>query len=156
MPIRVDKHLLEKSGRPAGIATALFTLRSMELWKRDVDDYDRAMILIAVVVITAERLLRTELDPDDRPLGKAIDPAKLRKCNISSIAHATGLNRETTRRKVNELIEHGWLTRLEDGTVGFRPGLVQEAQTRDVISAQVSEIATVANQLLKIGVLAET
>ena len=46
----------------------------------------------------------------------------LGKVNISSIAHATGLNRETARRKINDLVEQDLLTQFEDGSVGFRPG----------------------------------
>ncbi len=151
--IRVDDQRLEENSRPAAIALALFTLRLMERWKQDVDDYDCAMILIAVVVISAERLLKTGVEPEYRPLPQPIDPALLRKCNISSIAHATGINRETARRKVNELIRRDFLIRLDDGTIGFRQGLLQEARTLDVVARQATEVATVAGQLLELGVL---
>lgn len=156
MPIRLDDQQLELNSRPAAIAIALFTLGLMERWKKDVDDYDCAMILIAVVVISAERLLKTELAPEDRRLTKPIDPGKLRKCNVASIAHATGLNRETARRKVNTLIGMGFLVRTADGVIAFRQGFLQEPNTLDVVRRQLADTAALANQLITLGVFART
>ena len=155
MPLHVDEAQFEKNGRLAGIAIALFTMRAMEKWRANLSDYDCVMIMIAVIAITSEPLMRTGLDSEYRTLRKPIDPKLVRKANISSIAHATGLNRETTRRKVNDLIDQGLLTRFEDGSVGFRPGLVQEERIRSQIRGQLGEIAAVSNQLLKMGVLVE-
>ena len=155
MPIRVDEAELEAKGRPAAITLALYTLRAMEAWRRHVHSYDCAMIMIAVIAITAERLLRTEMEPDQARLDRPIDPALLQKCNIASIAHATGLNRESTRRKVNDLIRRGQLARLDDGTILFPEGLTQQAAVRDLIRRQVIDFAATTNRLLKIGVLAE-
>ena len=153
MPLQVDETQFEENGRLAGIAIASFTMRAMEKWRMNLSDYDCVMIMIAVIAITSEPLLKTGLDPEYRTLKKPIDPKLVRKANISSIAHATGLNRETTRRKVNSLIEDGLLMRLEDGSVGFRAGLVQEDRIRDQVRGQLGEIAAIANQLQKIGVL---
>ena len=155
MPVRVDEEQFDASGRLAGIAIALFTMRAMERWRANLTDYDCVMIMVSVIAISSERLLRTELDPKYRRLEEPIDPALTAKVNISSIAHATGLNRETTRRKVNDLIEQGLLTRFEDGSVGFQPGLVQTERIRSQIRGQLGEIAAVANQLIKMGVLEE-
>ncbi|MGZ8359578.1 MAG: hypothetical protein ACXWUX_03570, partial [Allosphingosinicella sp.] len=107
-----------------------------------------------VIAITAERLLRIEMEPEYGRLSKAIDLNLLQKCNIASIAHATGLNRETARRKVNDLIRRGLLARLDDGTIFFREGLTQEAAVSDLVRRQLNEIATVTNRLMKVGVLA--
>ena len=153
MVIQVNERKLEEKGRPAAIALALYTLRAMEMWKRYVPDYDCAMIMIAVIAITAERLLRCQLDPEYGPLDKAIDLGMLQKCNVASIAHATGLNRETTRRKVNDLIERGRLTRLDDGTIFFREGLTQEPVVRDLVRRQMTEIGAACERLVRLGVL---
>ncbi|MGZ8346437.1 MAG: hypothetical protein ACXWUP_04910 [Allosphingosinicella sp.] len=154
MPVRVDESELERSGRPAAIALALYTLRAMEGWKRFVPDYDCSMIMVAVIALTPARLLRIEMEPEYGRLSKAIDLNLLQKCNIASIAHATGLNRETARRKVNDLIRRGLLARLDDGTIFFREGLTQEAAVSDLVRRQLNEIATVTNRLMKVGVLA--
>ena len=155
MSIRVDEAQFEEKGRLAGIAIAAYTLRAMERWRANLTDYDCVMIMISVIGISAERLLRTGLPAEYRTLDSAIDPALLSKVNISSIAHATGLNRETTRRKVNDLVAQDLLTRFEDGSVGFRAGLVQDERTRSQMRGQLGEIAAIANQLMKMGVLAD-
>ena len=49
----------------------------------------------------------------------------------------------------------GLLIRSAGGGVGFRPGLVQEDRVREQIQGQLREIAAIANQLLRLGVLAE-
>jgi hypothetical protein len=155
MPVRVDEERMEGKGRPATIALALYTLRAMDGWRRRVPSYDCAMIMLAVVAITAERLLRIELEPEQERLDRPIDLGLLQKCNVASIAHATGLNRESTRRKVNDLIERGLLTRLEDGTIFFREGVMQQPAVAEVIRRQLIDIAATVNRLLKIGVLVE-
>ena len=155
MSMRIDETAFEENGRLAGIAIAAYTMRAMERWRANLTDYDCVMIMVAVMAISAERLLRADLPAKLRRLDTPIDPQQLSKVNISSIAHATGLNRETTRRKVNDLVEQGLLTRFEHGSVGFREGLVQEDRIRTQIRGQLGEIAAVANQLIKMGVLVE-
>jgi hypothetical protein len=155
MPLRVDEAKFEESGRVAGIAIAAYTMRAMEKWRANLTDYDCVMIMVSVIAISAERLLRAGIPEKYRSLDAPIDPAMLSKVNISSIAHATGLNRETTRRKVNDLIEQELLTRFEDGSVGFRPGLVQEERIRSQVRGQLGDIAAIVNMLVKMGVLTE-
>jgi hypothetical protein len=155
MGIRIDERQMSRSDRPAGIALAMHMLRAMEYWRRDIPDCDCAMIMIAVIAITGERLLRAGLSTEAGSLDRPIDPAMLGRCNVSSIAHATGLNRETARRKVNDLISRGLLVRGEGGGIGLSPHPEQEAELRALIQRQVSELAGIANQLVKIGVLVE-
>lgn len=155
MPIRIDEAQFDEKGRLAGIAVAAYTLRAMEKWRARLTDYDCVMIMIAVIAITAGRLLRTDVAPEYRRLDQPMERPMLARCNISSIAHATGLNRETTRRKVNDLIEQELLTRDADGSVRFRTGLVQEDRIRDQLRGQLGEIAALANQLIRLGVLVE-
>ena len=155
MPVRIDEARLQERGRVAGVAIAEYTMRAMERWRRNLVDYDCAMLMVAVIAISAGRLLRTGFPSPYPSLAAPIDPALLAKVNIASLAHATGLNRETARRRVNDLVAQGLLTRLADGGVGFRPGLVQEDRVRDEIQGQLREIAAVANQLLQLGVFAE-
>ena len=155
MPVRVDDARFEEYSRVAGVSLATYTMRALERWRANLTDYDCVAIMIAVIAISSDRLLRTGFPPEYRKLSSKMDPVLLSKVNISSIAHATGLNRETARRKVNDLIEQELLTRLEDGSIGFRQGLVQEERIRSQIRGQLSEIATVASQLLRMGVLVE-
>ena len=154
--LTVDDNAFDKASRPTAIALSIFSMRCMEHWKHDVDDYDRAMILVAVVAISAERLLRAEFQPLERQLDRPISSERLAKCNISSIAAATGINRETTRRKVASLIEQGLLLRAEDGSIGFTPGTIQKASTLQLVRRQLDGIVRVANDLIRLGVVIES
>ena len=155
MPVRVDEAKFEECGRVAGIAIAAYTMRAMERWRQNLTDYDCVMIMVSVIAISSERLLRTGMPHEFRTLSRPIDTALLSKVNISSIAHATGLNRETARRKINDLIEQGLLARGSDGNISFAPGLVQGEVIRAQIRGQLGDIAAVANQLIRMGVLDE-
>ena len=153
MPVRVDEEKFEECGRVAGAAIAAYTMRAMEKWRRTLTDYDCVMIMISVIAIGTARLARGEFPPAYRSLAVPIDPALLGKVNIAGIAHATGLNRETARRKVNDLIEQGMLVRHADGGIGLSPGLMQEQRVREQVRGQLGEIAAVAEQLGRIGVI---
>ena len=135
------------------IALTLFTLRSMEHWKEWRGDFDRAMILVAVVAIKSERLLRTEIEPEARSLSLPIERDRLARCNISSLASATGLNRETARRKVNSLVEQGLLIRLDDGDIDLSPGFGQEERAQRLVRRQLDGVVRLANDLARMGVI---
>ena len=153
MAIVVDETQAAAKSRLAAIRLTMLTLRTMDNWRLHVADYDSAMILVAVVAITSERLTRTQLEAELQNLDQALPAEKLGKCNISSIAAGTGLNRETTRRKVNELVKADLLVRSEDGSIGFRPGLLQEPATLDLVRRQLEGIARAANDLVRDGIL---
>jgi hypothetical protein len=153
MSLIVDEEAARGASRVTAIALALFTMRCMEHWKHDVDDYDGAMILVAIVAITSERLLRTELYPEEKELARAITPERLAKCNVSSIASATGINRETTRRKVNALVDRGLLVKAADGSIGFTPGILQQGTTLALVRRQLDGVVRLANELIRMGVL---
>lgn len=90
-----------------GIRLAMLTLRMRDNWIKLFGDHQTALIALAVVVIMSERLMRSELDPELETLTVPMPTANLAKCNLNSIAAATGLNRETTRRKVDQLVRRG-------------------------------------------------
>jgi hypothetical protein len=153
MPLVIDEAQAGAQSRMTAIRMTLLTLRCMENWKLGVDDYDSAMILVAVVAITAERLTRADLELELRDLGQPIPPERLARCNVSSIAAATGLNRETARRKVGELVSKGLLVRSPRGAISFPPGLLQQESTRDLVRRQLDGVVRFANELLRDGVL---
>jgi DNA-binding IclR family transcriptional regulator len=111
------------------------------------------MILVAVAAITAERLLRADHSESHAAVNEPLPPGLMAKCNVSSIASATGLNRETTRRKVDTLIDKGLLVRLDNGTITFAPGVVQEQSTQELVRRQLEDVIRTANDLVRDGVL---
>lgn len=153
MQLTIDNEATEANSRLTAIRLALLTSRAMENWRRDVGDNDRAMILLAVVAITGERLTRTELPQDLCSVATALPPGYAANCNISSIAAATGLNRETTRRKVGELVERGYLCRCPAGDICYPPERQQDPDTLEFLRKQIEAVARFANEAIRDGVL---
>ncbi len=52
----------------------------------------------------------------------------LRPCNALSISDATGIPRETVRRKVNALIQRGWVSQNQRGHLYLTPSVAQHYQ----------------------------
>jgi hypothetical protein len=154
MPLIVDEARADANSRLTGIRLTMLTLRCMENWRQDVDDCEKALILVAVIAISGERFTRGEdLEEELKSLRTIFPQDRLPKCNISSIAAATGLNRETARRKVNELIEAGYLVRSAGGMISFASGILQRASTIDLVRKQLDAVARTANELMRDGVL---
>jgi len=153
MQLIIDNAASEANSRLTAIRLALLTSRSMENWREGVGDNDSAMILLAVVAICGERLTRTELPEALRTVATPLPPGFAAECNVSSIAAATGLNRETTRRKVNALLESGFLTRSDEGEISFPIERQQDPATLDFIKKQLEAVVRFANDAIRDGVL---
>lgn len=125
----------------------------MELWRRGTRDSDTAMILVAVAAITAERFTRAGLTDDQKSLAKAVPLDRLAPCNVSSIASATGLNRETARRRVNALVKAGALNRLEGGEIVYPVGRMQDPSTALLVRKLLEAVLRFTNESMKDGVI---
>ena len=73
--------------------------------------------------------------------------------NVSSIAAATGLNRETARRKVQTLLSGGQLIADDKGSLRLSPEYTREVQTAEMMSSQLLTLVQTANGLLKDNIL---
>lgn len=153
MHLIVDPEATEANSRLTGIRLALLTSRCMENWRRGIGDGDKAMILLAVVAITGERLTRIELDDELKMLGRPLPDDLRGECNISSIAAATGLNRETTRRKVNALVETGYLIRSEQGEIAFSSSVSGSENMLKLMRKQLEAVTRFVNEALREGVV---
>lgn len=136
--------------RLVGIRLAVLTLRLRENWQRLFGDKHSMLIGLAIVAIVSERLLRTELDPEYESLDRPMPLSELSTCNINSIAIATGLNRETARRKINALVESGMLVK-DGGAISLAPGFTQQTLAHEVVQAQLDEIRRAVNDLIRVG-----
>jgi hypothetical protein len=153
MQLTIDNDALEANSRLTAIRLALLTSRSMENWREGVGDNASAMILLAVIAISGERLTRTELPEALRSVATALPPGLRAECNVSSIAAATGLNRETTRRKVNVLVESGHLDRSPEGEICFPIERQQDPAILDFVRRQLEAVVRFANEAVRDGVL---
>jgi hypothetical protein len=154
VPVFVDEARASANSRITAIRLTLLTLRCMEKWRLNVKDYDSAMILVAVVAVTAERLTRAELEEELKSIDRPMPSEQLAACNVSSLAAATGLNRETTRRKVNALVESGFLAKSDQGVIGFAPGHLQKDYIQDLIRSQLDSLVKTINDLARDGTVA--
>lgn len=149
-------HAQQRAGgesRLAGIQMAILTLRCMEHYREVAGDHHSALVLLAVVAISSERLTRGELAEKWRSLDAPISPEQLGTCNISSIAVATGFNRETTRRYVNRLVERGILQRGPEGTIQFTAGYVQGDDIAQLLQLQLDTLGRSVTEFLRIGAM---
>lgn len=159
MPLIVDNEAVGAKSRLVHMALLNLNLRFMENWRSaqigaagSSLDYESLMILMAIIVISAEKVLRTELEPDLQTLARQLPKSSVGKVNLSSIAAATAINRETVRRKVNSLQKAGWVTRDKEG-VRTVHGVIPYDVIRSIIGSQLDALTRMVNQLTKIGVL---
>jgi|SRR6478672_323129 len=159
MVISVERKAVKEKSRLAHVSLLDLNLRLMENWRtvqisimNTVLDYETTMILMAIIVISAEKLLRTELDPTLHSLAQRLPHDLVGRVNFSSIAAATAINRETVRRKVNDLQDAGLVERDMHG-LRIAHGKIQADLVQEIIEAQLDAIARAVNQLLKFGVL---
>lgn len=140
------------------VATRLtsLTLRSMENWSRVATGYDEAMIVVAVAAISTERLTRSKLTDAEMNLENALPRERYARCTVQAIAQATGLNRETARRKVAALVERGLLEKAASGSIMFRQGFQQEQFVSDLVATQLEVFRRTADALVRDGVLVVT
>lgn len=159
MVISVDDEEVGAKSRLVHISLLNLNLRFMENWRsaqiaadRSVLDYESLMILMAIIVIGAERVLRSELEPELQTLERRLPQDRVGKVNFSSIAAATAINRETVRRKVNNLQEAGWVTRDKEG-IRTVQGVIPYEDIRNILGAQLDAFTRTVNQLAKFGVI---
>ena len=159
MALSVDKDVAEAKSRLVHVALLNLNLRFMENWRSaqvhsegSVLDYESLMILMAIIVISAEKVLRAELEPNLQTLAQQLPSSRFGKVNLSSIAAATAVNRETVRRKVNNLQDAGWVVRDKEG-IRTVPGVISYEDLRNVIGAQLDALTRAVNQLSRLGVL---
>ena len=159
MTLKIKRSAAEAKSRLVHISLLSLNLRLMENWRAvqiamagKVLDYESTMIIMAIIVISAERLLRSELELDLQTLEKRLPEAQMSRVNLSSIAAATAINRETVRRKVNELQTSGLVVRSKEG-IRMAHGLITYDVLREVITSQLEAITQTANQLARLGVL---
>jgi hypothetical protein len=116
-------------------------------------DIDLAIIAGAAGLVAAESVLR---DPAMRRRYASMDNVlgdQQRGCNALSIAEATGLPRETVRRKMNRLVDMGILARRGVGDYIWKPGVLQSAPYRKLLDEIYNETLRLMNECLDEGIV---
>lgn len=160
MSLLVNSEAAATKGRVALIHLLDLNLRLMEAWRRAqirlfgaALDCETTMILMAIVAIGAEKLVRTGDLVEFENLSVPMDFRLLRRCNLSSIAATTGLNREMVRRRVGKLEKQAIIVREPDGGVRIADGILQEPEIRESVQSQLLSIAATVDRLRRAGLL---
>jgi predicted transcriptional regulator len=149
--LATDTETADARSRLIGIRLAALTLRLRGSWTELFGSSDTAAIALAIVAISAERMLRDKLEPELQTLATPMPSAAFGACNISAIAKATGLNRETARRKVDELVRSGLIIRT-GSSITLAPGYTQQPAVIDMVKLQLEVLRMATNELIREGV----
>jgi DNA-binding Lrp family transcriptional regulator len=151
MALLVDEQLLQENSRLTAVRLSIVILRALETLREIVANSDKDLIILAVAAILGERYTRggEVLEEEYRDLRNPFPQDRLPACNISSIAAATGFNRETARRKVNQLIDDGILVRTDKSMIRFRPGFAQQPLISSILLRQVEASVRFMNDLVR-------
>jgi predicted transcriptional regulator len=148
--LKLNPDAAESKLRLVGLQLALSGLRIGEEYRRTIaPDLDSVVVVLAVTAIALERPLRAQADITLYDMKKAIAINEVTRCNVASIAAATGLNRETARRKVNNLVKRGLLRKLEGGAIVFDDEVRLNPALTEMLCRQVNEVARLTNILLQ-------
>ena len=153
MQIVVDEAQAAENSRLTAIRLAMLMSRCLQIWSGGQRDPETVLIIIAVIAITSEKFTRSGLDPSVRALETYLPLEELQGCNVASISAATGLNRETTRRRVADLLSSGLLIRTPSGDLALPPERVQEPAALELVRKQIDAVVRFTNDLLRDGVL---
>jgi hypothetical protein len=163
MPLRVSPTAKATKSRVALIHLLNLNLRLMEAWRSAQTnlfgaalDCESTMILMAIVAIGAEKPFRTGDLKQFEDLSVPMDFRLLGKCNLSSIAATTGLNREMVRRRIGKLEKNGLVVREPEGGVRMADGILQQPEVRESVNTQLQSIAATVDRLQKSGLLHDT
>ena len=146
--------------RTAVITLCVLTLRLMENWRavvqevsNDPSDVDSALIVMAVVAIGAEKFTRGDLEAELHSLEEAMPQGRLNRCNLRSIAAATGIHRETVRRKVLRLQQLGILDNDPIDGIRVPSTFAARGEVRKIVEAQVEAVMRATSLLRSAAVL---
>lgn len=153
--IRDDAGFIRKKSRPISIVLSMLTLRLIENWQTllksyehaEIDDLDCTLIVLSVVAIGAEKFTRRGLEQHYLDLGNALPAGHLSPCNLSSIASATGIHRETVRRKVRSLVAAGILEKERDDGIRVTPAFAARPTVLKCIRSQIEAISRAVKHL---------
>lgn len=160
--VEMDASAVDQNSRLALVIINAFTMRQMELWREAaaavlgrVPHAEDVLIVGAIQSIGGEKLLRETLEPTFRDLSTDLPYERLTTCNLASIAAATGINRETVRRRSNRMVEEGLLIKA-DGSFHVAESVLRLPVVREVIHKHLASMQMTLHRLRRLGVIAES
>jgi hypothetical protein len=133
----------------------MFTLvQRIDRLRREVyaGDLDLASISEAIALQAVEARMRDpEFRDAYRSVSKMVGIEGQRAANALSISQATGIPRETTRRKIKKLIELGALVEVRRGEYVMKPGFLQQDLVVSRLTQALVDTTSFINQSLDQG-----
>lgn len=130
--------------KPVALLLARHEIRNLRRW---FEEFDRDILLpILLGEIALHNIGVLENGGNCIPSGgRWSATCVLRPCNAYSIAAATGLPRETVRRKIARLIEMGWIDRRDNGHLYVTQGALAHFGAM-LTSRQLGEVIETADR----------
>lgn len=153
--VRVIRPAATDNSRLFAIAFIRFFMRccrrKMELFEGDLE---LALIAEAVAISSVDALLREPTFKDEfRSLSAVVGADRQRGVNGLSVAEATGLPRETVRRKLRRLIELGIVEKRGTADFILRPGVIQGEDYGNLFADLEAETQRFVSECFDEGVL---
>ena len=118
------------------------------------DDLEMAYVAGTVGLEATDASLRLpEFREKYRDLHNIIGVAGQRGVNALSVAQATGIPRETVRRKLKQLVERGALAEKSPGNYVVKPGFLQKSQNVAVFESAMRYTLHFINECLAHGLI---
>lgn len=153
--IRVSSRDREADSRIFAYLLVSFLSRAEQLRRRHFeDDIDLAVIAEAVAMAAIDPQMR---DPtfvrEFRSVDKVVGTERQRGVNALSIAAATGIPRETARRKIKRLLALGVLSETGRGKYVLKPGYLQSPAVKTLFEELTRASIRFVNECLDQRVL---
>ncbi len=154
-----EPHSAHRVLKSVALLLARHEIRRLRRWFEDFDRDILLPILLGEIAlhnigalqngVARRSATRTGKALPERPADEAV-ARELKPCNAYSIAAATGLPRETVRRKIVRLIELGWIHRRENGHLFITEAALEQFGTMlsSRALAELLETADHARRLL--------
>ncbi|SJZ92440.1 hypothetical protein SAMN02745126_02889 [Enhydrobacter aerosaccus] len=120
-------------------------------------DLEVALISEAIALSAIEPLMRDPQMRDHfRSVRNVVGVEGQRGVNALSIAAATGIPRETVRRKIRKLIELGAITQVKRGEYVMKPGFLQRTENLALLQQAINDTIRFINTALDQGLFTLT
>ena len=133
---KLDAEQFDKHYPQLTYETGLFMIDYLRRVNREFEnDLTACVVLGEIAQHNIRGLMREKLPRSGLPSGefatREIVAANLRRCNAHSVAEASGIPRETVRRKIEKLVDWGYITRDAKGGLALKPGVSRHFKAFD-------------------------
>ncbi|HMT40489.1 MAG TPA: hypothetical protein PKC81_02530 [Sphingorhabdus sp.] len=151
--LMIDPNAADAKLRLSGFLVANQFLATAATLRRAFDlGHDDVLIVLTVALGNVQRMLRT---PDAQGLAAStalVEQDRIIPVSRRAVARATGLSRETVRRRINSLLLCGKLLEWEDGVRTARR-LILSPQIRESIHEMLELTAGTCRALQREGII---